>query len=64
MAFRVDIAGGYGDEDIDITLYDGDTEMIVWTSDEWREDPSLVAVIVNAVRIGYEDGPDAIRERL
>jgi len=52
------------DEDTNITLRDGKDELIMWTSDEWKEDPSLVAVIVNAVCIGYTDGPNEIRKRI
>lgn len=62
--FNVEIHGEYGDDDVDVVLKDDDKELIVWTSDEWKEDPSLVAVIVNAVRVGYTEGPDGIRSRL
>lgn len=71
--FHVEIDGEYGDKDCSITLVDRheftlsppvDDELIHWISDEWREDPSLVVVIANAIRIGYTEGPDAIRERL
>lgn len=62
MSFHVEIHGEYGDDDIDIVLKHGDEEIVMWTSDEWKEDPSLVAVIVNAVRIGYEQGSQAVKE--
>lgn len=62
--FWVDIAGEYGDEDQQISLLEDNTELVMWVSDEWKEDPSLVAVIANAIKIGYEQGPDAIRELL
>lgn len=62
--FHVVIDGEYGDSDNEIRLMDGDDEIVMWSSDEWKEEPSLVAVIVNAVRIGYTEGPNAIRERL
>lgn len=64
MAFKVDIEGEYGDEDGAIRLLDGDEELVMWDSAEWREDPSLVLVIANAIRIGYEEGTDGIRARL
>ena len=64
MAFRVEIHGQYGDDDQEIVLFDGDDELVMWTSDEWKAEPSLVGVIVNAVNIGHTEGPDAIRARL
>lgn len=63
-SFRVQIDGQYGDEDTQIALMDGDVELVMWTSDEWREDPSVVVVIANAIDLGHREGPDAIRERL
>lgn len=45
-----------------ITLFDGDQELVHWTQDEWEEDPSLVLSIVNATRILYEKGPEALLE--
>lgn len=47
-----------------IALYDGDEELVYWTQGEWEEDPTLVISIANAIRILYEEGPDAIRARL
>jgi hypothetical protein len=64
MSFTVEIHGGYGDADVDVVLMDDGQEIVMWTSDEWKEDPSLVSVIANAIRIGYEQGPDAIRARI
>jgi hypothetical protein len=63
MDFNVDIAGEYGDEDTSITLLDGTEEIVTWISDEWREDPSLVVVIAEAIAIGYRDGVGALRQR-
>jgi len=63
-AFRVDIAGEYGDPDGSIHLMDGERELVMWDSAEWAEDPSLVFVIANAIRIGFAEGPGAIRDRL
>jgi hypothetical protein len=62
--FRVAIDGEYGDADTQIALMDGDAELVMWTSDEWREDPSLVVVIANAIQVGYTEGADAIRARI
>lgn len=65
LDFSVQIHGEYGDDDVDIVLVDSDgQEIVMWTSDEWKVEPSLVAVIVNAVRIGYEQGASAIRTRI
>ena len=41
---------------VDIQGMDGDSELVMWAS--------LVAVIANAIRLGYESGPSAIRARL
>lgn len=64
MSFRVELAGEYGDPDTEVTLYDDDDELVKWVSDEWREDPSLVVVIANAINIGHTEGAAAIRRRL
>lgn len=63
-AFRVDIAGEYGNPDGSIHLMDGEHELVMWDSAEWAGDPSLLYVIANAIRIGYTEGPDGIRDRL
>lgn len=47
-----------------IYLRDGSEELVMWVQDEWIEDPSLVWSIVNAVRIGYEAGPEELRRIL
>lgn len=64
MSFAVEIHGGYGDDEVDIVLTDDGQGLVMWTSDEWVAEPSLVAVIANAIRIGYEQGSDAIRARV
>lgn len=51
------------DED-SIYLRDGETELVMWTEREWREDPGLPLSIANAIRIGYEQGPGAVRNAL
>lgn len=62
--FNVQIYGSYGDDDCEITLYDGQYELVTWTSDEWKENPSLVVVIANAIRAGFMEGAEGIRLRL
>ncbi len=47
--FRVEIRGEYGVRDGSIHLFNGDTEIVMWDSAEWEEDPSLVFVIANAI---------------
>lgn len=62
--FAVEIFGEYGEPDGSIHLMDGQTELVMWDSAEWTEDPSLVFVIAEAIRIGYVDGPHVIASRL
>jgi hypothetical protein len=64
MSFRVEIEGQYGEDDGAIRLLDGDEELVMWDSAEWREDPSLVFVVANAIQIGFTEGPEGIRARL
>lgn len=62
---RVDISGQYGVKDGEITIY-WDTIAhlpVTWTSQEWIEDPSLVFVIAEAIRIAYED-PAEFKRRM
>ncbi|MFE0472596.1 hypothetical protein ACFW2V_13375 [Streptomyces sp. NPDC058947] len=47
-----------------VYLRDGDQEIVMWTLDEWREDPKVVLSITAAIRLGYEQGPDAVRAAL
>jgi len=60
-AFRVEIDGEYGDPDGSIHLMAGGIELVMWDSREWAEDPSLVFVIAEAIRVGYEHGPARVR---
>ncbi|MFI9018718.1 hypothetical protein ACIGZI_32260 [Streptomyces griseus] len=61
--FRIDFDGGPHGYD-SVTLYDGTKELAVWTQQEWIEDPGLVFTILNATRLGFTRGPDAVRARL
>lgn len=55
--FEVAIEGEYGVEDGSIRLLQDGKEVVMWDSREWVEDPSLVFVIANAIRKGYEGEP-------
>jgi hypothetical protein len=48
------------DEDSVQLMDDGD-EIVSWTMAEWEDDPALPLAITNAIKIGYEQGPDAVR---
>lgn len=39
-------------------------EIVMWERSEWREDPSIVPSIVNAVRLALAEGPEAVAERI
>jgi hypothetical protein len=41
----------------DPEMWTEETEICSWTRSEWEEDPSVVAVIANALRIYYTMGP-------
>lgn len=47
-----------------IYLHDRNGEIVMWSPEEWREDPDVVISIANAIRIGYEQGPKALRALL
>lgn len=53
-SFVLDIDGEYGTIDGSIHLMVDGEEAVMWDSAEWIEDPSLVYVIANAIRKGYE----------
>lgn len=56
MPKHIEIAGEYGVTEGSIHLFNPDgSEKVMWVSDEWVEDPSLVYVIVNAV---VQESPD------
>ncbi len=63
-AITVEINGEYGVDAGDIHILFNGAELIMWDSAEWQEDPSLVFVIANAIRLAYEEGADSIRARL
>jgi hypothetical protein len=46
-----------------VYLRDGQEELVMWTQNEWEQDPTLVLAIVNAVATGYSQGPAAVRAR-
>lgn len=50
----VDIVGEYGDPEGSIHIFRDGTEVVMWDSREWIEDPSLVFVIAEAIRRAYE----------
>jgi hypothetical protein len=52
--FTLEIEGEYGEDDGSIHLMVDGQEVVMWDSAEWVEDPSLVYVIANAIRKGYE----------
>lgn len=52
--FTVEIEGEYGVTDGSIHLLIDGEEVVMWDSAEWVEDPSLVYVIANAIRKGYD----------
>lgn len=61
----VTIDGDYGIDDGQITIFRqiNSEEIAHWTSDEWIEDPSLVYVIAEAVRLVADD-PVALLRRM
>lgn len=63
-AFTVEIDGEYGTNDGAIRLMNREQEIVMWDSAEWIEDPSLVYVIVNAIRKGFAEGPRAVADTI
>lgn len=47
-----------------VGLFDGAEELVYWDRQEWEENPSLLATIEEAIRIGHAEGSDGIRVRL
>lgn len=52
--FEVVIDGEYGTTDGAIYLLVDGSEVVMWDSAEWAEDPSLVYVIANAISKGFQ----------
>lgn len=44
-----------------VVLGDSNGEIVAWNESEWREDPSIVPAIINAVRVGLAEGGPALR---
>jgi hypothetical protein len=53
----------YGDEDGEIYFRDRFGEICMWTMDEIKEDPSVVAPIFNTIRLAFLKTPTEIRQR-
>ena len=47
------------DDHIAIRGYDGE-RLLRWEKSEWEEDPSLIPIIAEAIRVGARKGPDQI----
>lgn len=61
----VEIDGEYGDEDGGgVHISDEHGEIVMWDSQEWIDEPSLVFVIASAIREVYENGPGSLRARV
>lgn len=50
--------------DYGVYLRDRRGEIVSWTGDEWIEDPTVVASIVNCILIATTEGPDELRNQL
>jgi hypothetical protein len=44
-----------------VSLHDEHGEIVAWTLDEVREDPTVGLVLANALKMFYEDGPGMVR---
>ncbi|MFD7552299.1 DUF3145 family protein [Streptomyces sp. NPDC059816] len=53
-----------GFDDDSVSLLDGSEELVLWTQQEWIEDPNVIFAILNAAMPGFTHGPDAVRARL
>ena len=55
----------YGDDDLGaIYLHDDYGEIVMWEMTEWKDEPSLVGVIVNAIMVGMSLGGETLRRRI
>ena len=64
---RFEIDGSYGDDEGAIYIYDNDTpyetEIVMWDMQEWKDDPSLVYTILEAIEQAQEKGIGGILDR-
>jgi hypothetical protein len=47
-----------------VYISDDRGEIVCWVLSEVEDDPSVAFVIANALKIGYEQGPQAVRDRI
>ena len=50
--------------DDSIALMEGNEELVMWTEEEWIEDPQVVFPICNAILLGLTKGAEEIKRRL
>jgi len=50
----------FGEESIHIM--DGKTEVVMWTKQEWIDDPEVVFSIANAIKIALTDEPQKVAQ--
>lgn len=49
----------------EVTIYDDNgQEVVKWISDEWKEDPSIIPAIKNAIKLAKQGRIDEIKERI
>lgn len=63
---RFEIQGEYGDNDGGgVYIYDHarDIEIVMWDMQEWKDEPSLVAVLMEAVDYANEGGVEYVAGR-
>lgn len=49
------------DEDSIYITDDHGEEVVMWTEQEWVDEPNVVLSIANAIKIYYEEGADKLR---
>lgn len=47
-----------------VYISDENGEIVMWNIDEITEDPEVGLVIANALKLGYEEGAEALREKI
>lgn len=50
----------FGEESIHIM--DGKDEVVMWTKQEWIDDPEVVFSIANAIKIALAKGPQEVKK--